>query len=542
MICYLFTKPFYLIFSADLPELLYYSHIPTTAIALLVGFYVFWNGKQLLLNRIFFAISIFFSLWTISNLIVWTNINSGLILFVWSFFGLLSGLLSIFSIYFVYVFLGKKDISIRLKLILLALLAPIFLFASTHLNLSGFNITACDAFEFENVGFYSYYTLLGILAMLWIFVLLIRKYRDASLDLRKQIILLGVGIESFLFFFFTIIFLTSYLTKIGVLPDSQLEMYGFWGMVIFIIYISILIVKFKIFNIKLLATQALVWGLVALIGSQFFFIKAKTNFILNGFGFLAAIILGQYLVKSVKKEIEQREHIETLLKQRESLVHFITHKVKGSFTRTKTLFAGMLDGTFGQISPEIKKRAEQGLEFDDNGIQTVNLVLNVANLQNGLIQYNMKPINFEEIVKQSITDKKLLAEERGLTIEEEIKEGDYGLDGDANWLKEVVNNLIDNSIRYTKEGKITVGLEKRENKILLSVKDTGIGINEEDKKNLFKEGGRGKNSVLVNVDSTGYGLFTVKLIVEAHGGKVWVESEGENRGSQFYVELPTINQ
>lgn len=82
-------------------------------------------------------------------------------------------------------------------------------------------------------------------------------------------------------------------------------------------------------------------------------------------------------------------------------------------------------------------------------------------------------------------------------------------------------------------------LEDGNGKIKLSVKDTGMGITEEDKQHLFTEGGRGKDSVKVNVDSTGYGLFTVKLIVEAHKGKVWMESEGENKGSAFFVELPT---
>ena len=83
-----------------------------------------------------------------------------------------------------------------------------------------------------------------------------------------------------------------------------------------------------------------------------------------------------------------------------------------------------------------------------------------------------------------------------------------------------------------------MGLEKKENKILFSVKDTGVGITDEDKKNLFTEGGRGANSVKVNVDSTGYGLYTVKMVVEAHKGRVWGESEGPGKGSQFYIELP----
>jgi signal transduction histidine kinase len=518
---------------------------------LLVGFYVFFNDRHSLLNQLLLAISISFSLWTVSILIEWTNIHSNFILFVWGFQGLLFSLIAIFCIYFIYVFLEKKDVSIRIKAVFLALLAPVLLLSPTSLNLGGFDITNCDAFKFEGVPFKLYYTALGVFAMIWIIVLLVRKYLTTTSDFRRQISLMGTGIELFLFLFFIWTSLTYYLTGIGILPDSRLEMYGMFGMVIFIIYLGILIVKFKAFNIKLIATQALIFGLAVLIGAQFFFIKVPINFLLTGVTFVASIIFGYLLIKSIKKEIEQKEELaklnvdlETLIKQREGLMHLITHKVKGSFTHSKYIFAGILDGTFGAINPDLQKMAEKGLESDNVGINTIDLILNTGNMQKGLIKYDMKKVDFRDIVLNSMSEKKVAAEARGLQIEKEIGENDYSVLGDAFWLKEAVNNFIENSIKYTKVGKITIGLAKEparaggNSKILFSVKDTGVGITDEDKKNLFTEGGRGKESVKVNVDSTGYGLFTVKLIIEAHKGRVWAESEGPGKGSQFYIELP----
>ena len=70
------------------------------------------------------------------------------------------------------------------------------------------------------------------------------------------------------------------------------------------------------------------------------------------------------------------------------------------------------------------------------------------------------------------------------------------------------------------------------------MKDSGVGLSDDDKSRLFTEGGRGKESLKVNVDSTGFGLFIVKGIVDGHKGKVWAESEGEGKGSTFYIELP----
>lgn len=233
-------------------------------------------------------------------------------------------------------------------------------------------------------------------------------------------------------------------------------------------------------------------------------------------------------------------NLENLIKQRESLVHLITHKVKGSFTHSKYIFAEMINGTFGPITPELKTMAEKGLESDNTGIETVDLVLNAANLTKGTIKYDMRIINFKEIVQKTITEKTGSLESKGLKIENTIQDGNYNVFGDAFWLKEVINNLIENAIKYTKQGTITVGLTDGDGKVKLFVKDTGMGITDEDKKNLFTEGGRGKDSIKVNVDSTGYGLYSVKLIIETHKGKVWAESEGPNKGSTFFVELPAV--
>ncbi len=546
MICYLFPETTYFFFSPDVPTLLYYAHIPAIVISLFIGIYVLLNGRRLLLNQLLFAISLFFSLWTLINLITWTNIHSELIIFVWSFFSLVLSLLAIFCIYFIYVFLDKKDISIRIKAIFLTLLAPSFIFASSSFNLSGFNITTCDAFKFEWLPFKLYYTLLGVLAIIWILVLLIRRYRTAAPSFKKQIILMGIGIESFLFLFFVMIFLASYLTEIGVLPDSQLEMYGLIGMIIFMIYIGILIVRFKTFNVKLLATQVLVWSLVILIGSEFFFIQSNVNKVLTAITLVISAWLGLSIIRSVKQEVKHAEELARLniklgesIKQRESLVHLVTHKVKGAFTRSKYIFAGLLDGTFGDISPVVKKYAKQGLDSDNGGIQTVDLVLEASNLTSGSVKYDMKVIDFKDIVTQVLSEKKVQAEAKGLKLESSIEGGVYSVMGDVLWLKEAINNLIDNSIKYTKEGKISISLKDGDGKVRFTITDTGVGINDEDKKNLFTEGGRGKDSVRINVDSTGYGLYSVKLIIEAHKGRIWFESE-EGKGSTFYVELDAV--
>ena len=127
------------------------------------------------------------------------------------------------------------------------------------------------------------------------------------------------------------------------------------------------------------------------------------------------------------------------------------------------------------------------------GIETVDLVLNAANLEKGTVKYDMKIINFRELVESAMSDKKDFNRSEGIKIRNKNRDNTYNVLGDALWLKEIANNLIENALKYTREGKITVGFEKRDKKILFYVKDTGIGVAPEDKNNLFTEGGRGKN-------------------------------------------------
>ena len=108
--------------------------------------------------------------------------------------------------------------------------------------------------------------------------------------------------------------------------------------------------------------------------------------------------------------------------------------------------------------------------------------------------------------------------------------------------KHVIKNLIDNSINYTLSGEIKINLVKKMKKVLFSIQDTGVGITTDDMKNLFTEGGKGKDSTKVNVHSTGYGLYFAKSIVDANNGKIWAESKGVGTGSSFFVEFDNVDK
>jgi signal transduction histidine kinase len=532
----------FLIFSNNVfGTLIYYSHFLALILALVVGLFVFLKGKNQLVNRLLSLIMFLFSLWVFFDLILWANEKDYFIMFFWSAMLIIEPLIYALCVYFIDVFIEKKDISFRKKIGIFSLLLPIIFLLPTRFSLVGFDLTNCFREPTEGIIATYYVYFIEIVYAIWILFYAAKKYRQLVSGTKKQIVLITIGV---------VLFLLSFVSGniIGSITENwTMAQIGLFSMPIFVTFLAYMIVKFKTFNIKMFGAQALVFALAFLV-LGIIFIRTIDNVRLVAVAtLLLIIIVGYLLIQGVKKEIEQKEmlaklniDLEDLLKQRESLVHLVTHKVKGSFTRSKYIFAGILDGTFGPITPEIKKYAEQGLDSDNMGIETVDLVLNAANMEKGLIKYDMKVLNFRELVEQSISDKKVSIERKGLQLESNIQEGAYNVLGDAIWLKEVVNNLIENSIKYTPTGKISVNLTDGDGKIKLVIKDTGVGITEEDKKNLFTEGGRGKDSVKVNVDSTGYGLYTVKLIVETHGGKVWAESEGSGKGSTFFVELKAV--
>ena len=108
---------------------------------------------------------------------------------------------------------------------------------------------------------------------------------------------------------------------------------------------------------------------------------------------------------------------------------------------------------------------------------------------------------------------------------------------DIEKMTEVISNLLDNAIYYSNKD-IEVSANSKGNNFILKVQDSGIGIKKGDETKLFERFFRLENAKSTRPDGSGLGLYVCKQIVDAHGGKIWVESEGENKGSIFFVSLP----
>lgn len=163
-------------------------------------------------------------------------------------------------------------------------------------------------------------------------------------------------------------------------------------------------------------------------------------------------------------------------------------------------------------------------------------LLDVTRIESGDKKRNFEEINLEEMTRASVETASFEANKRNIKIDINVKTP-IKMNADKGEIEIILNNLITNAVKYNKDnGKVNVVLEKNENKIKISVSDTGIGIAKEDISRLFEEFVRIKNEHTIAILGSGLGLSTIKKLAKLYGGSVTVNSVvGE--GSTFTVEL-----
>jgi len=570
MICPDYPFPQFLIISSKVPPLLYYSHLPAIFITLLLGFFVYFKNKHSLLSKILLSISITFSLWVFLNLIAWTANDSNILAFVFPFFSVLYAILCILCLYFVYVFIDKKDIIFRTKIIFGALLLPVILLAPSKFSFYKFNIPFCGIVD-EGFYFSNYYYGVGFLMFLWIMFLLISRYRKAEKEFKKQIVLMGLGVEAFLLAFFA----TGYLASLLV-NSYDIEFYGLFAMTLFMGVLAYLIVKYKAFNIKLIGAQALVVALVILVGSQFFFADNTTSMVLTGVTLALSLGFGYVLIKSIGAEVERKEQLQKMAdslavandklrildKAKTEFISIASHQLRTPVTAIKGFSSLLLEGSYGEVSAGVKGALEKVFVSSERLVNLIEDLLNVSRIESGRLTFTFEMGSLNDILQELYDSFILVAKAKKFYLDLKVPENPLPkIKMDAAKIRELISNFIDNAFKYTEKGGVTVKAEIRESGVVIdedgfvkegekspygkvirvTVSDTGIGVPREEIPSLFKKFSRGKDVSRLHVGGTGLGLFVGKAIADAHHGATWVESDGAGKGSRFIIEIPVAD-
>jgi len=251
--------------------------------------------------------------------------------------------------------------------------------------------------------------------------------------------------------------------------------------------------------------------------------------------------LREQLIEEKTGELERASgEITKLEEERNRFLQFLSiaaHDLKAPLTAIQGFLWVMLGGYAGQLTDKQKNMLERSSLRIKELLNLISDLLDIPRTETGQIVREMKQASLRQAIKHSCDDMRNQAKEKGIRLKVELPEALPKVYGSAYRLQQVITNLLDNAIRYTPEGDVAIKVKEEKKHILVEVTDTGIGIPPQDLPHVFNDFFRASN---VEVKGTGLGLSISKRIVEAHGGRIWVESpcHETNHGSKFAFTLP----
>lgn len=256
--------------------------------------------------------------------------------------------------------------------------------------------------------------------------------------------------------------------------------------------------------------------------------------------------LSENLQEKVDEQIQElRKAYEELKKLDQAKSEFISiasHQLRTPLTTIKGYISMILEKSYGQMSRKIKKPLENINVSNERLIKLVNDLLSVSRIEAGKIELDLAKVSIEKTIAEVIDELAIIAEKKKIYLK--FKKAGKPLPeitADKDKIRQVIINLIDNAIRYTNQGGITVTCRTEKAKYRIEITDTGEGMTKEEISKLFESFSRGKAGPRFWTEGAGLGLYIAKKFVEMHQGKIWVESAGKNKGSTFYIELPINN-
>jgi len=245
------------------------------------------------------------------------------------------------------------------------------------------------------------------------------------------------------------------------------------------------------------------------------------------------------LQKAIKEMFKQEkndiEYLQRLQKMRSQFLANVSHELRTPIFAIQGYIETLLNGGIHDknVNTHFLEKANQHTVSLSN---LLNDLIDISMIESGEMRMSYRYFRINDLVKQVIQDNKIIAEEKNLVLNYFPCREDLEVFGDKDKLRQVLVNLLLNAIKYTEKGQIEIFVEEGEKTARIVVKDTGIGIPENDRDRIFERFFRVDKARSRSQGGTGLGLAIVKHIVEAHNSKVDVLSK-INEGSEFSFSL-----
>ncbi len=392
-----------------------------------------------------------------------------------------------------------------------------------------------------------------IILTLLSFYILSQQYSSSKDNIEKR------KIEQIMFGF-SFFFLMNAIFNI-ILPVFfrvfHLYYLGDYSTVILIGFIAYAVLKNELFGTKVVLTSFLVGIIAILLGVDFLiFTEIFWLQVFKGVVLVLFIIFGYFLIKNINSEVKRREQLEKLTKKlkraykkleqldkaKSEFISIASHQLRTPLTAIKGYVSMILEKRYGEINKTVNEKMEKVFSSTERLNMLINTLLNISRIEAGRVQLNKQKNSLKDLLESIINELQFIARDKNIKLELKKSRKKIPLVLiDEGKIKESIINIIDNAIKYSEKGKIKIELDKKEKTVIIKIKDQGIGMKKKEINNLFTSFTRGKAGNKFYSDGAGLGLYISKKFIKMHDGKIWAESEGEGKGSTFFIELPFYN-
>jgi signal transduction histidine kinase len=536
-----------------------------TAISSLVfGYIVLQGDAKNKANRLWFLMTISTALWSFSLGMEVSSPNYSTAFFWNKLLNLGAIFISIFFYHFTILFLEKnKNLRERIFLIIGYCLSAIFLFFNffTKLFVTGVPPKAGFNYWIEVGPVYYLFFVIFVFYFSWSAVLLLQGRKTTSIVQKRRIdyillaILFGAGGG-----------ITNFFPQI-----FDIYPFGNYFVILYVIFISYAVLKHHLFDLKVIATELFTFAMWILLLVKFLLSNSLQELILNGGLLLAFIFFGILLIKSVLKEVRLREQIEKLAKEikrayevekkanaelekldkyKNDFMRQTQHDLRSPLAVLMGFSDLLMSGAYGKLPKKAKEVIVKMQDVIQGKIKDVNNFLDTEQFKQGKGVVMLKPgVEVMTILGEVVSTLTSKAQVKNIYLKlqkpptsaqgyGEAKENVISVSADREKLKAALYNIVDNALKYTEKGGVDIKVETTGESIKIIIADTGIGLPPEKIKNMFEIQFDRTEKAKKMATGFGVGLYLSGQIIKMHNGKIWAESEGEGKGSTFYVELP----
>ena len=380
-------------------------------------------------------------------------------------------------------------------------------------------------------------------------LLLVKKtVRATGLDRRRFVLVsLGSIITFSLILVFNVV-LPLIFNEVRFVPLAPVFIFPF------IIFTTYSIIRHKLLDIKVISTEILILGLSVALLFEVIISDSILSLVYRGSVFLLVLSVGLLLIKSIRKEILEREQVEQLAeslehanvrlqeldKQKTEFLSIASHQLRTPLSIIKGYIELIEDGAFGKPTQKIRETLHDMDQSNERLIRLIDEFLDISRIEQGRTKFHFEKSDIDEVITSVVKEVGERGIMKGLAVHWEPAVGLTEVEMDEEKIRHVVFNFLDNAIKYSTKGTITLSTTVRDASVEVMVQDEGIGFNKIDEDNFFQKFYRGENVKGINVNGTGLGLFVCKKFIEGHGGETWARSKGAGKGSELGFRIPIL--